>query len=531
MSMNSVAMPTTSTPNDSHGGQPPPLPSEFQAEIDALAAERGCDPSDLAPLVESARAKGAKDRQLPGVLRQACARLMKLRSLGSRDPAGEFLNSGIAAAMARAFEALRTGEAFSLDQADQAFGEALARCRRHQATSPEIIASIGAAQAEVAAIRQDHRRAAELYAEAAATPDLAQAAQWRYQHARAAALEERGREYADNEALEHSIELYEHTALPLARESEHPEHWSATQHALGNALGIAGQRRRGIHYLERSVAAFESALQARTREHTPLDWAATQHGLGNALGILAQRQGDADMLERAVAALDNALQVRSREQTPRDWAMTQYHLGTALLALGQLKRDTAVLARSIDAYRLVLQEWTRERAPLDWARTQNSLGTALRVRGEQGNDPSELEQAVAACRSALAVWTRERWPDEWSMAQNNLGAALHRLGARRNDVEPLHEAIAAYGAALREMRREDGPIAWAMTTANLGDARRALAERARDAKMCRLAICDFEEVAKVFREASHPQYYDLAKERLAVARKLAAELDNPETVK
>ena len=517
-------MQTTDTHTDVHSGQPPPIPSEYQAEIDALATEHGCELPDLVQLIACVRAKRAADRQVPGALRQACDRLLGLRG-NARDSAVELPNPEVAAAMARAYDALQPGPTFSLDRADQAYGDALALCLRDpQAAAPATVAFVRAQQATVAAIRQDHLRAADMYAAAAATSALPVAAQWRYQCERAAVLEELGREYGDNEALEQSIELYAHSVLPLAPQSERSDDWSATQHRLGNALGIAGQRRRGIHYLERSVAAFEQALQARSRERAPLDWAATQHGLGNALGILAQRQGDVDMLHRAVAAFETALQVRGREATPRDWAMTQYHLGTALLALGQLKRDTAILGRSIDAYQQVLQEWTRERAPLDWARGQNSLGTALRVRGDQGNDRVELEQAVIAYRSALEVWTRARWPEEWSMAQNNLGAALHRLGERRNDLESLREAIAAYGAALQEMRHEDRPIAWAMTTANLGDARRALAERARDAELCGQAICDFEAVAKVFREASHPQYYDLAKERLAVARKLAAEL-------
>ncbi|MFA7386840.1 MAG: hypothetical protein WCZ87_04180 [Thiohalobacteraceae bacterium] len=522
MSPNPTAMPITDTAYDLHSDPPPLVPSEYQAEIDALATEQGCGPSDLVHLIDCVRAANAADRQLPGALRQACTRLLALRS--AQDSAVEFPAPEVAAAVARARDALEPGPTFSLERADQAFADAVASCRQAPPCAPATLASLLARQAAVAALGQDHRRAADLYAAAAATPALPVEAQWHYQCERAAALEERGREYGDNAALEESIELYSHAVLPLAPESERPDDWSVTQHRLGNALGIAGQRRRGVHYLERSIAAFEQALQGRSRERAPLDWAATQLGLGNALGILAQRQGDDDMLRRAVAAFEGALQALRRDTAPREWAMAQYHLGTALLTLGQLKRDTAMLARSIDAYRQVLRDWTRARAPLDWARVQNSLGTALRVRGEQGNDRVELEQAIGAYRSALEVWTRARWPEEWSLAQNNLGAALQRLGERQDDPAPLCEAIAAYDAALQEMRPDDRPIAWAMTRANLGDARRALAERARDADLCGQAICDFEAVAKVFREASHPQYYDLAKERLAVARKLAAEL-------
>jgi tetratricopeptide (TPR) repeat protein len=521
MLIDSASKPASDTPAP---GRVARNPAGYRPDIDALAREHGLDGSELAQLVDCARDRGVTRQQLHGVLRQACSRLARLRSNAAGDPAREFPYGEVAAAVVRAREALQAGPAFALERADQSFGEALARCVRHKAVAPDILASLAARQAEVAAIRQDHRRAADLLGRAAATPGLPVAAQWRLQHERAAVLDELGREYGDNGALGEAVDLYENTVLPLAPESGRPDDWSATQHRLGLALGLLGQRGRGIRLLERSVAAFENALRERSREHSPLEWAATRHGLGNALGILAQRQGDTDMLKRAISTFESALEVRSRQQTPDDWAMTQYHLGTALLTLGQLTHDASVLARSINAYGRALQAWTRERTPLDWARTRNSLGTALRVRGEQGGDPRELEQAVAACRSALMVWTRELWPAEWAMTQNNVGAALHRLGERENDTRYLSEALAAYGNALQALRREDGPIAWAMTTANLGDVRRNLAERTGDVEMSRRAVSDFEAVAEVFHDASHARYYELAKEQLAVARTLAAQL-------
>ncbi|MGD8615702.1 MAG: tetratricopeptide repeat protein [Gammaproteobacteria bacterium] len=521
MSLDPAATPTTGAPELGNAAS---SPTAHPPDVEALAIDQGLDRTTLAQLVACARARGATRQQLSGVLRQACSRLARLRNDETGDPASELPDSEVAAAVARAHEALQAGPAFSLEKADRSFGQALARCLEQDAIRPGITASVAAAQAEAAALRQDHRRAAELYAQAAGTPGLTVAAQWWFQYARAGVLEELGREYGDNEALGEAVDLYEERVLPLAPRHERPDDWSATQHRLGNALGILGQRRRGIRLLERSVAAFENALRERSPDHSPLDWAATWHDLGNALGILAQRQGDTDMLERAVSAFESALQAGTRQQTPHDWAMTQYHLGTALLTLGQLTRDTSALARSIGAYRQALQEWPPERAPFDWARTQNCLGTALRVRGEQGGDPRELEQAVTAHRSALSVWTREQRPEEWAVTQNNLGAALHRLGERANDTRYLGEALAAYGSALQELRREDGPIAWAMTTANLGDVRRILAERTGDVEMSRQAVSDFQAVAEVFHEASHPRYYQLAKEKLAVARELAAEL-------
>lgn len=521
MSMDTASMPATDKTEHHHihAGS-----TELPPELEALAQDLDLDRSELACLIDRAHSQGATRPQLPGVLQQACSRLTRLRNHSAYDLADELPCDDASAALTRGYEALRAGPAFSLELAEAAFGEARAQCLAHEETTPDRAATLTARQAEVAAVAQHQRRAADLYARAAATPGLPVAARWRWQFERAAVLEELGREYGDSEALREAADLYENSVLTLAPRAERPADWSATQHALGNALGILGQRARGVHSLERAVAAFEEALLERSPEDSPLDWAASRHGLGNALGILAQRQGDVDMLERAVSELETALRARSREQTPRDWAMTQYHVATALLTLGQLKHDTAVLARSIDAYRQALKVWTRERAPLDWSKGQSGLATALRARGEQGGDPRELEQAVSAYRSTLEVWIREQWPAEWAMTQNNLGAALHRLGERQDDTDVLGEAVIAYENALQELRREDRPIAWAMTKANQGDVRRALAERARDAELSRQAVSDFEAVAEVFRDASHPQYYHLAKEQLASARRLAAEL-------
>jgi tetratricopeptide (TPR) repeat protein len=497
----------------------------YQAELDAAASRLGAEREDLEPLFVYVLDQQLPWVRVPGVLGQAYSRLTSLRAhraAGTRLAAEQ---AAVVGPIERAHRALQTGDAFSLDAADQAFEEAVRASRERGSDEPGLVAHIRAARAAIAALRQEYRRAAELYAEAAATPALPAPAQWRYQHERASILEELGRELGDNAGLEEAIELYEHTVLPLAPREERPEDWAATQHSLGNALGVLGQRSRGIRQLERSVTAFEHALSERTRERAPLDWAATQNGLGNVLGILAQRQGDTDMLARSVDAFERALEARSQAETPQDWAKTQNNLGTALLTLGQLKGDTALLDRSVEAYRSVLQEWTREGAPLDWATTLHNLGTALRVVGERREDADALETAVVAYRDALAERTRERTPQDWAMTQNNLGAALQRLGERRGDTQILSQAVTAYEHALEEWDREDMPMAWAMTKANLGVTRRDLAEREGDIEIARRAIADFEAAVEVFEGASHPQYHWLAKEQLVQARALAAGLE------
>jgi Asp-tRNA(Asn)/Glu-tRNA(Gln) amidotransferase A subunit family amidase len=121
----------------------------------------------------------------------------------------------------------------------------------------------------------------------------------------------------------------------------------------------------------------------------------TQNNLGNALRVLGDR-GDDEALRRAVAAFEAALDERTRERTPLDWAATQNNLGNALAVLGQ-RGDDEALRRAVAAYEAALEERTRERAPLAWAATQNNLGNPLQVLGKRGDDEA-LRRAVRPMR-------------------------------------------------------------------------------------------------------------------------------------
>jgi tetratricopeptide (TPR) repeat protein len=359
-------------------------------------------------------------QQVSGLLKQSWLRLQELRveragfaGLADHDP--ETLSL-----IDRALGCLQTGETFSLDDADTAFEQAYRRCSELNGAH-EFTARLRAAQATVAAIGLDFRRAAGLCAEAATTPGLSAPLQWRYQVQRGQVLEDLGREFMDNAALEEAIDIYESRALALAPRSERPGDWATTQHNLGNALGALGLRQRGTWMLDKAIEALERALSERSRERVPLDWAATQNSLGNTLGILAPpcRHRYAG---KSVEAFQAALVERTRESSPQDWAITQNNLAAALLALGQRRKDKTILKQASEAYKNLLQVWTREWAPLDWASTMNNLGTALRMLGEHRKGPRTLEQSVAAYRSALSERIRERVPHEWAMTQNNLGA-------------------------------------------------------------------------------------------------------------
>jgi CHAT domain-containing protein len=228
------------------------------------------------------------------------------------------------------------------------------------------------------------------------------------------------------------------------------------QFPLGNRLGN----------LEIGIAAYETALQVRTREAFPQDWAATQNNLANAYRNRIRGE-KADNLEQAIAGYENALQVRTREAFPQDWAMTQNNL--ALAYSDRIRGEKADnLEQAIAGYENALQVRTREAFPQDWAMTQNNLALAYsdRIRGEKADN---LEQAIAGYEKALQVLTRDAFPQDWAMTQNNLALAYSDR-IRGEKADNLEKAISGYKSALTVSTRDAFPQEFANTSFNLGHA-------------------------------------------------------------
>jgi hypothetical protein len=130
----------------------------------------------------------------------------------------------------------------------------------------------------------------------------------------------------------------------------------------------------------------------------------TQNNLGNAFFRLGKR-GDDATLRRAVAAYESALEERTRTRMPLDWAMTQTNLGNALATLGARGDDTA-LRRAVTAYEAALEVRTRGRIPFPWARTTESLALAEEILAERIGEPARLRRALVLTKGALEEYTR-----------------------------------------------------------------------------------------------------------------------------
>ena len=500
------------------------VPDDFAMELQAVCTHLNAQAPDVTLLLGQVSTRDVSRQQVQGLLERAYTRLQALRLLldgfHAKRVAPETMTHIHAAQ-----SALQPGEGLSLPDADAALEGARLSCLGHGAPTDNA-ARLCSAQAVLAGVSLDFRRAASLSGQAAALAHADRDACREYLSQQAEFLHDQGREFLEIEALQEAVALYEKSLLPMVSASERPDQCASIHDRLGNTLGILGQRQRGTRMLDLAIAAFEASLVLRDRERQPLDWAVTQNNLGNALGILGQRQHDSDLVERSIAAFEVALEVQTREQHAEAWATTQNNLAAVLQTLGQQRKDTKLLKRAVDAYKAVLTIWTRERLPLVWAATMSNLGSALRLLGEHRKGPRTLEQSVAAYNAALSVRTRGRVPGDWAMTQNNLGAALQALGERTGDSFTLGKSVAAYRETLKEWSRDREPMSWAMTMANLGVARRKLAERNDDVDISRQASADIKMAVDVFRGASHAKLTELGEEQLALSRKLTVALES-----
>ena len=308
--------------------------------------------------------------------------------------------------------------------------------------------------------------------------------------------------------IELGIAAYE-LALQVRTRRAFPVDWAEIQSALANAYSerIRGER---ADNLEQAIVLFEEALHVLTRDEFPVGWARVKNNL--ALTYSERIRGErADNLERAIEIYEQALQVFTREAFPEDWARAQNNL--ALAYSERIRGERADnLERAIEIYEQVLQIYTQDSFPEQWAMTHNNLAFAYsnRIRGERA---SNLEQAIRTHKQILQVYTRGAFPERWAMTQNNLAFAYSNriYGERANNLE---QAIESCDQALQVYSRDTFPRQWARTQNILANiySDRIRGERADNLEQ---AIENCGQALEVFTREAFPEDWARMKNTLA----------------
>jgi CHAT domain-containing protein/tetratricopeptide (TPR) repeat protein len=310
--------------------------------------------------------------------------------------------------------------------------------------------------------------------------------------------------------LELGIAAYQ-LALQIRTREAFPEKWAETQNNLAASycFRIRGERAENI---EQAINAYQLALQIHTHKAFPEQWAMTQNNLATA--YYARIQGErAENIEQAINAYQLALQVRTREAFPEKWAQTQNNLANAYCFRIRGERAENI-EQAINAYQLALQIRTREAFSEQWAETQNNLAIAYsdRIRGERAEN---IEQAINAYQLALQVYTFEDFPETWATIHNNL-AIVYKDRIRGEWVENIEQAINACQLALQVYTQEAFPEDWAMTQNNLATAyyARIRGERAENIER---AIAAYQLALQVYTQEAFPAQWAETQNNLAIA--------------
>ncbi|HEY9837498.1 MAG TPA: tetratricopeptide repeat protein, partial [Vampirovibrionales bacterium] len=285
-----------------------------------------------------------------------------------------------------------------------------------------------------------------------------------------------------------AIELYHQGLQHLDAEAQ-PAIWARIQNNLGAVYSELARYRDRQENLERSIQAYQQALDYRQRESGGdlRPYAATQNNLGTAYWNLAQHRDAAENLKQAVSAYSEALRHHSRSEQPLEYGMIQNNLGTAYWNLAQYEKPKDYLMLAIAAYQIALMYRTKQTLPAAHAATQNNLGTAYWHLANHSQSEPELraeflQEAIAAYDAAITLGETlchqaggETSPQkilafDLIAAHTNLGLAHYQLVTQTNAIpdatcraQHLHAALDHYiqGATATQEQPERHQNAWA----------------------------------------------------------------------
>lgn len=427
------------------------------------------------------------------------------------------------------------------------------------------VATTLASEGETAFSAGEYLNAAKLFNQAAAETSGTKADHERniaYLQMEAEALFRQGKTFADNEALDKSIERLTNLLTTIDK-AKSPRNWAATQNDLGLAIAVSGARFGDHSKIDKGISAIRAALEIRTFEQSPDEWAASQIELAkgliaggrisatndmleeairtchtvidkkpdagiegarwlaksvmsNALQLLAQRETDSTAMFSAKSNAEDALTGIKRETQPFDWAQTMNYLANSHREMGSLQNDPSMLILALEQYRQSLEVLTREAYPIEWAQTQLDMGNAYFGLAYLQNDTAMLERAMDSYIKSLRVRSAQATPVEWAMSRNNYGAALGKLLDLRPDANAADrsDVVLALRDAVRVTTLERAPLDWAMMQVHLGKSLVALWNRKQiDVPYERQAAVD----ALMQNQVKHPRAGGIAEHEAALA--------------
>jgi CHAT domain-containing protein len=196
--------------------------------------------------------------------------------------------------------------------------------------------------------------------------------------------------------------------------------------------------------IERSIEAFNDALNFFTCAEHPQSWAKIINDLAISISDLSQfSENPMQHTEKAVNLLVNALKETTEAEMPQIHGTLYFNLGLKYFHLSQLSEyPKQYLEKAIEAFGDALRFRSKDEYPLDYAMTQHNIGVTCGHLARHLENPREkIENAIEAFENSLRVSEPVNHPIDCLLTARSLGD----LGFA-NDLADL--AIRGYSLAI-----------------------------------------------------------------------------------
>jgi uncharacterized caspase-like protein len=350
---------------------------------------------------------------------------------------------------------------------------------------------------DLARTRKDSRgmrRASELASEAMAIRrGQAEPGEWRdYLIVGAIADSETGIMEDDLDLLLRADRLFAE-AMPLLDRAQSAVNWAQVHHNRAtNSHNIYLLDRQPV-WLERAIADYRSALDARDRTAQPVEWADSMAGVGGTTVDLGRHRSDVPLVRQGRQAFLDARAALDPASERDEWLRLGWLAADALRTEGDVARDLAPLDAALGELETVLADARRLAA----ANVERLLGRVAAVAHSfatlAGGDGS-AEPALAGVERAIGILSGSSAPGHLAGARSALGRALYSISVARKDAATMRRAAEAYRSALVPEAKAEPHDIWANVQGNLGLALRELSRMENDRSL-------LPEAAAAYREA------------------------------
>lgn len=297
-------------------------------------------------------------------------------------------------------------------------------------------------------------------------------------------------------------------------------------------------RTRRPEALELAVAMAEKAVGSKMFVAEEYD------GILYAAGAVYRRMAEANDSEeyanRSLAALQEALTARTAEASPLDHACIKGEIGRAYLALARIKNPLKCYRSAASAFEDAGRILDAGIAPWDLAVYRGKAASAYTFLADEYCRGKRYDDAIQAARGALALYPEarkffeRRSRADYAEVSSDLGFANTivsevYLRSRMFDVSLKHAALAldAYSAAAKAIDAGAAPERYAFLRTNIGLTHVTMAEihfrekRYENAiTACDDAIAAYNEAIRIYDEEGKPKPATAARRHLKKANDL-----------